>query len=337
LEIGNTGTATFGADLVIDNDLTITSGAGANLAGNEMTVEGMLLNLGTLTQTKDAPQDATTEFLRITDTAGTTDKHFGIELTPSDGSMGATMVSIAGGQRCAGTANTIQRCFEITPTARGSATTRFYYRAAEAVGHSSPKVYHWNGSTWDELEPTASGGSGDGLFVEATTNAYSPFTLGDAAPTRVVIGRFRSRYLPVDALLETFFLEGGRDALLRLLGSYNADLAAELVGADTEQISSALTAELDADGDGSVALLDWSTLEQHGTVGFDLERQIGDGPWVRINPHLLPAIIDSPLGAEYRLIDRDALASRGYRYRLIEHEAWGSTRQYGPWPLQSDP
>ena len=85
-------------------------------------------------------------------------KYFGVEITPSTGSMGSTTVAITG----AGGTNWVQRSYEITPGTSQVALTRFYYRQLEQNGQVNPKVYHWNGSSWDDLGATASGGSGDG-------------------------------------------------------------------------------------------------------------------------------------------------------------------------------
>ncbi len=40
------------------------------------------------------------------------------------------------------------------------------------------------------------------------------------------------------------------------------------------------------------------------------------------------------MGAEYMLADPSARPGKTYEYRLIEIEAWGTTREYGPYRLR---
>jgi hypothetical protein len=82
-----------------------------------------------------------------------------------------------------------------------------------------------------------------------------------------------------------------------------------------------------------VAELHWDTLEERGTVGFYVERAVADGGWVLIYSEMLPALVFAPLGAEYKLVDPIAKSGRIYQYRLIEQEANGDTREYGPFEL----
>ena len=80
-------------------------------------------------------------------------------------------------------------------------------------------------------------------------------------------------------------------------------------------------------------VLRWETLEERGTVGFYAERWQG-GDWVKINAEMLPGLIAAPMGAQYWLADPGARPGDGYQYRLIEVEARGTTREYGPFDLR---
>ena len=111
-------------------------------------------------------------------------------------------------------------------------------------------------------------------------------------------------------------------------------MAASLKGADAATISDALHPYLDPDGDGSVALVQWDTVQEQGTVGFYAERAAGDA-WERLNGGLLPGLIDAPQGGEYWLLDPEVTAGT-YRYQLVELEAWGTERLHGPWDVQID-
>lgn len=123
-------------------------------------------------------------------------------------------------------------------------------------------------------------------------------------------------------------------ALLKLLDTWAPEAAANLVESDREAILSELRNFLDPDGDGQVAVLAWDTLEERGTIGFYVERQQGGGVWLRINNDMLPGLITAPMGGEYFLADPGASAGQVYQYRLIEQEARGSTRTYGPFTVE---
>ncbi len=175
------GITTFAHDLVVGNDLTITEGA-------DLTVEGLVTNNGRFLQTLTAPDTATTSFLHIQNAAGDADKYFGLDITPT-GDMGSTAVTIHGGQTCgtSGTlSNGVQRCYDITPGTAAAATVRFYYRTDEANGSTAPAVFHYEGGVWQPEAGISRGGSGEGLWVQATgVDAYSPFALADETPTAV--------------------------------------------------------------------------------------------------------------------------------------------------------
>jgi hypothetical protein len=123
-------------------------------------------------------------------------------------------------------------------------------------------------------------------------------------------------------------------ALLSLLQKWDPQAASSLGGASHQQLVDALTSYLDPDGNGVVALFRWDTLEEHGTIGFYVERQEGSGGWSRINNDLLPGLINAPMGAEYQLADPSAVSGQVYQYRLIEQEAAGSIRTYGPYTVE---
>ena len=102
-----------------------------------------------------------------------------------------------------------------------------------------------------------------------------------------------------------------------------------------DALLAALRQYLDPDGDGQVALLRWDTLEERGTIGFYVDRQDAESRiWSRINNDMLPGLIAAPMGGEYMLVDPVAQSGNTYEYRLIEQEALGTTRTYGPHSLE---
>jgi hypothetical protein len=82
----------------------------------------------------------------------------------------------------------------------------------------------------------------------------------------------------------------------------------------------------------------WQTGIEDGTIGFDLQRRREhSGGFVKVNSALLPAMIGSPQGGTYRLVDpgADVTASQ-LTYRLVEVEArHGGSRQrmHGPYTV----
>lgn len=331
IQIQSSMQVSFNQDVEVLNDLIIQTGGNMDIGTRNMTVEGVFFNNGTLKQTKSTPTGTKTEFLRIKNAAGSSDKYFGVEIAPSSGSMGTTTVAITATDNV----DKVRRSYEITPGTSQTALTRFYYRDLDENGQLDPNVYHWNGSSWDDLGASATGGSGDSMYVETTTSEYSPFILSDEIPTRASIGEVSLEYVSVADMLADLS-QGGKSAniLSNLLASLNPSLADSLANAGVNSLLVALTRELDPDGDGFVAILTWATLEERGTIGFYAERQVLDKGWKRLNNDMLPGMIDAPMGAEYLLFDPEAGQLPEYLYRLIEVEAWGTKVEHGPWLLR---
>jgi hypothetical protein len=184
-------------------NLEIQPGASLDLGTYSLTVEGDFVNNGKLQQMiGSVPSGETTEFLRITNASGSQMKYMGVEIAPTSGAMGSTTVGIGGNAECtvSDPSDTVNRCFDITPSIAETATIRFYYLATELDGQDPESVsaWHWSGSGWtaagtvderDDIYP-------DYRWVEASgVSAYSPFTLSDkvGGPTVVSINDFSSR------------------------------------------------------------------------------------------------------------------------------------------------
>lgn len=178
-------------------------------------------------------------------------------------------------------------------------------------------------------------------WAEVTANGDENLTTQDDAtyigqnPTAVVIGRVALGYARVTDFLRSIGVpEIGIAELQNILRVWAPDSAA-WESTDRQELLDALMAYLDPDGDGRVVVFRWETLEERGTVGFFAERLTGRA-WVRINAGMLPGLIASPMGAEYWLADPGAVPGNDYVYRLIEVEARGTTREYGPFDLRVD-
>ncbi len=84
-------------------------------------------------------------------------------------------------------------------------------------------------------------------------------------------------------------------------------------------------------------VVEWETASQVGTAGFYLLRlDPATGAWLRLNDVLLPAAIESPQGAVYRFRDATASPFERHSYSLVEVEAGGKQRRYGPYTVATD-
>jgi len=157
----------------------------------------------------------------------------------------------------------------------------------------------------------------------------------DFTPTAVTIGKVELAASRVANFLAGLAVEQmDPAALLSLLQAWDPESAAALAGETRDKILAALENYLDPDGDGQVAVLSWDTLEERGTIGFYVDRRKNNGAWQRINNDMLPGLINAPMGGEYQLADPEVRSGGMYQYQLIEQEARGTTRTYGPYTVE---
>lgn len=84
-------------------------------------------------------------------------------------------------------------------------------------------------------------------------------------------------------------------------------------------------------------VVQWQTAVESGTLGFHLERlDEKNGTYVRVNRKLLPGFLVSPQGGTYRYVDPEAEPGTLLTYRLVEKEARGPHRIYGPYTVMVD-
>jgi len=187
----------------VANGLTINTGAVLDLTSRKLTVEGTLTNNGTLKQTQSVAGSSPTNFLRVTNLAGTLTKYYGVDITAS-GAANVTAdqvkplqpeanvtVTVSGNQFCAGRTMGVKRCFDIAPAAALADTVRFYLSEAERNGQvlDNLMVLHYGGSWTEEPGPYIRGGAGDAQYVQVQNiNDFSPFALA---------GPGSSIYLPI--------------------------------------------------------------------------------------------------------------------------------------------
>ena len=80
--------------------------------------------------------------------------------------------------------------------------------------------------------------------------------------------------------------------------------------------------------------IEWSTSFQRNTAGFYLLRlNEGTDAYTQINRHILPALLSSPQGGTYSLIDNGASLKKSNTYALVEIEGKGKKNAYGPFTI----
>jgi acyl-CoA synthetase (AMP-forming)/AMP-acid ligase II len=77
--------------------------------------------------------------------------------------------------------------------------------------------------------------------------------------------------------------------------------------------------------------LNWTTGAEISTAGFNLYRSENpDGPFVRINPQLIPTSASSIAGGSYQYQDLAAISGRTYFYQLEDVELNGASVRHSP-------
>ncbi len=220
-----------------------------------------------------------------------------------------------------------------------NATAQLYWSNIDAGSGIPPNL-----NTFMRLRLTADTTGDNSFFTDDSPQPTGPVTGGevedhmvDLNPTAVTIGKVEIESVDVEVFLQGIGAYNLSDSdLLSLLATFSPDQAAALEYVDRIETIRALRQFIDPDGDGVVAVFEWETLEQRGTVGFYVERLEPGKNWSRLNNSLLPAIIPAPLGGEYMIVDPQALSGNTYQYRLIELEAWGSQQYYGPFEVKME-
>jgi len=84
-------------------------------------------------------------------------------------------------------------------------------------------------------------------------------------------------------------------------------------------------------------LVEWSTASELDTAGFNLYRsETSTGPFIQINPELVPAASDPLAGSSYTYEDTDVRPGWTYYYQLEEVEINGNTGRFGPISVKAD-
>jgi uncharacterized repeat protein (TIGR01451 family) len=84
--------------------------------------------------------------------------------------------------------------------------------------------------------------------------------------------------------------------------------------------------------DNGQVVVHWETGFESGTIGFYLYRKADSGGYLQINDDILPGLLVSPQGGTYQYVD-DGAETDTYTYLLVEVEASGDQRIYGPFTI----
>jgi subtilisin family serine protease len=166
------------------NNLRIFPSTVLELANPNLTVEGILTNYGTISQTQVVTEGMTSSFVHITNLLGTETKYNGLDILPGGnppllpenasiplqpGSTFTTTVSVAisGNQVCPGRFLGVARCYQVIQAAPLNASIQFYFTEAERRWYSLSDLvaFRYDGGWVEEPGSYASGGSGDAEYV----------------------------------------------------------------------------------------------------------------------------------------------------------------------------
>jgi hypothetical protein len=77
--------------------------------------------------------------------------------------------------------------------------------------------------------------------------------------------------------------------------------------------------------------VEWTTESEVDVAGFNLYRsESPDGPYVKVNPALIPGASDPLLGGKYVYTDTNVVVGQTYYYKLEDVELDGVTTLHGP-------
>lgn len=225
---GYTGEVTLARSLTVTGAVSVADDATLNLAGQTLTTEAIVTNKGIIKDTRGATTVSTTvAFGTIKNAAGTVIQYYGIDITPTGGSMGNVTVAIDGNQnRCTlnGSDPILTRCFDITPDTQTAATIRYYFEEAERNNQfaNTLKIWHYNGSSWDAAGSNNSYSETDllcinnnrrGCWVQVDNiTSYSPFVIGGEMPPTTSVMNISKPTLSIGYNLSTLTISWGTEA-----------------------------------------------------------------------------------------------------------------------------
>ncbi|RWX52455.1 F5/8 type C domain-containing protein [Candidatus Electrothrix marina] len=219
-----------------------------------------------------------------------------------------------------------QVCQAVADNSGGTTTVTFSWSGLPAVSGDTYLRFRVCSTQSECEDPVGFAANGE---VEDYRVAF------DFAPTAVTLGGFEMEAQAVQDYLNELGVDRlGRAELLALIQALAPNRPVS-ESDDNASLIAHLRASLDPDNDGQVAVLRWDTLEERGTIGFYVHRrEEAKSDWIQVNDDMLPGLITAPMGGRYMLADPEARSGGVYQYHLIEQEAAGTTRSYGPFTLK---
>ncbi len=170
---------------------------------------------------------------------------------------------------------------------------------------------------------------------DSTTGDSEQITLYETGPNT---GVFENNGSSVRLALPLSTTDGlnPNNGTLYVIGGYNIDViynsVSDTVYIPTLAIISSFRTVIE---DGQV-VVEWETASEIGTVGFNLLRK-DDGKFIRLNDRLLPGLLVSAQGGNYRFVDTTAVPGVAYTYKLIEKEARSRRKcVHGPYTVTAE-
>jgi hypothetical protein len=177
-------------------------------------------------------------------------------------------------------------------------------------------------------------GPGDTLFSRTSTDANGEYLFADLPDGDWIIAADTTGTFLEGTTQTTQTATAGVEPVSASGGTTVTDLD---FGFHIGGITLALISSFDASLDSGQVVVEWETSSEVGTLGFYVFRWGGGRTgWVQIHDTMLPGLINSPLGGQYSVIDETAPSGRALMYQLVEIEAGGVERHYGPYRVHPD-
>ncbi len=103
------------------------------------------------------------------------------------------------------------------------------------------------------------------------------------------------------------------------------------LGSEEENPTQVVLYSFEVDAVDGAAVVRWRTASESETLGFRLYRRTGGDSWAMVGDFVeAKGYANGGIGAEYSVIDPDAVPGETCTYKLVELETDGGTREHGP-------
>jgi subtilisin family serine protease len=189
------------------NNLRLFPGTTLEMTNPNLTVEGVLTNYGTISQTQVVTEGLTTRFVHVTNLLGTETKYNGLDISPTgnppllpEGASAplepnvafttTVSVAISGNQTCPNRILGVARCYQVTPAAPLNASIQFYFTDTERRWYSLGDLvaFRYDGGWIEEPGTYVSGGSGDAEYILSPSfSSFSLFSVAKSGEVEAIV------------------------------------------------------------------------------------------------------------------------------------------------------